>query len=322
MKINDYLYGEFELENVLEELINTKEIQRLHGVYQGGASFIVNKKWDVTRYEHSIGTMLLIRILGGSIEEQIAGLLHDISHTAFSHVVDYALDKSDENYHEIIFEKVVKESSIPSILKKYGFSIDNILDESKWSILEMKAPKLCADRVDYTLRDTYKHGRITKSEVDDFIKSLFVVDGEIVINSIKYSEWFVDTYYKEVVEYFMHPLNLFAYARLAEAIRICLNNGELSKDDLLKEDNQVLEVLNKSKNNSVKNISMTLNSKLTVIEDKEDYQMHKTTKLRFVDPTVIVDGRCIESSKLSSLIKDINMKLTEKVDSGVYLKRL
>lgn len=322
MKINDYLYGEFELESVLEELINTKEIQRLKGVYQGGASFIVNKKWDVTRYEHSIGTMLLIRILGGSIEEQIAGLLHDISHTAFSHVVDYALDKSDENYHEIIFEKVVKESSIPKIIKKYGFDVENILDESKWSILEMKAPKLCADRVDYTLRDTYKHGKITKIEVDNFINELCVVGGEIVINSISSSEWFVNTYYKEVVEYFMNPLNLFAYDKLANAIRISLNNGELSKDDLLKEDKQVLEILNKSKNAKVKDILETLNSELTIIENRKDYDMHKTTKLRFVDPTVIINGKCIASSNISNIIKEYNIKLMEKIESGVYLKRL
>ena len=29
------------------------------------------------------------------------------------------------------------------------------MDEKKWTILERKAPKLCADRVDYTLRDMY-----------------------------------------------------------------------------------------------------------------------------------------------------------------------
>jgi HD superfamily phosphohydrolase len=32
--------------------------------------------------------MLLVRRLGASLEEQIAALLHDVSHTAFSHVID------------------------------------------------------------------------------------------------------------------------------------------------------------------------------------------------------------------------------------------
>lgn len=94
------IYGVYKIEQVLEDLINSKPVQRLRGGHQGGASYLVNPKWNVTRYEHSVGVMLLIRKLGGSLEEQIAGLLHDVSHTAFSHVVDFALDQKAENYHE------------------------------------------------------------------------------------------------------------------------------------------------------------------------------------------------------------------------------
>ena len=36
----------------------------------------MNPNWNVSRYEHSIGVMLLIRLLGGRIEEQIAGSLN------------------------------------------------------------------------------------------------------------------------------------------------------------------------------------------------------------------------------------------------------
>ena len=122
MNIKDSIYGEFIIEPVLEELINTKEVQRLKNIHQGGASYLVNPDWNVTRYEHSIGVMLLIRIMGGSIQEQIAGLLHDISHTAFSHVVDFALENKDENYHEKIFENIIENSMIPYILKNYGYN--------------------------------------------------------------------------------------------------------------------------------------------------------------------------------------------------------
>ncbi len=37
--------------------------------------------------------MMLVNRLGGSLEEQIAALLHDVSHTAFSHVIDYVLEQ-------------------------------------------------------------------------------------------------------------------------------------------------------------------------------------------------------------------------------------
>lgn len=120
MIIKDKLYGTFEIYGVLEEVINTDAIQRLKKIYQGGPSVLMNKNWDVTRYEHSVGTMLLIRILGGSVEEQIAGLIHDISHTAFSHVVDLVMGNNDEDYHELVFDKVVSESNLEEVLSRNG----------------------------------------------------------------------------------------------------------------------------------------------------------------------------------------------------------
>ncbi|MEH6979544.1 HD domain-containing protein, partial [Bacillus pseudomycoides] len=162
MIISDIIYGEFEVDKVLEELILSKPVQRLKGVHQAGASYLINEKWNVTRFDHSVGVMLLIKKLGGSVEEQIAGLLHDISHTAFSHVIDFVFDNKDEDYHEKIYSTVIKNSEIPGILAKYDYNYEDILfDDSKWTLLEQSAPDLCADRVDYTLRDMYEYGYIS-----------------------------------------------------------------------------------------------------------------------------------------------------------------
>lgn len=208
MKIKDCIYGEFDIEQVLEVLINTDEVQRLKNIHQGGASYLVNPMWNVTRYDHSIGAMLLISKMGGSIEEQIAGLLHDISHTAFSHVVDFALNNKEEDYHEKIYERIIEHSNIPNILKDFGYNYKNILyDEEKWTILEKSAPDLCSDRIDYTLRDMFSYGFISQEEVDIFLRNLRIVDGEIVINSIESAQWFVDVYYKEVIGFFIGYLS-------------------------------------------------------------------------------------------------------------------
>ena len=69
--VTDYIYGEFEIEDILEELINCKAVQRLKKIHQVGATYLVQKNLNVTRYEHSLGVMLLIKRLGGSLEEQI-----------------------------------------------------------------------------------------------------------------------------------------------------------------------------------------------------------------------------------------------------------
>ena len=313
MRIEDKIYGEFEVEGVLEELINTKVVQRLKNIHQGGASYLVNPNWNVTRYDHSVGTMIFIKIIGGSLEEQIAGLLHDISHTAFSHVVDFALNKSNEDYHEEIFERIVETSDIPKILTKYGYDYKDILyNETKWTLLERSAPALCADRIDYTLRDMYSYGYISLVAIKNFLDSLEVKDGEIVINSINAAEWFVNTYYKEVIGFFLNPLNIYAYNRLSNALKVALDNEIITLEDLLQDDNYVLTILKNSKNEEVRSLIQSLNYNVDVVENKEEYDIHQVNKLRLIDPTVIIDGVLSKVSEKSTLIKILGEQAMQK----------
>jgi len=42
MVIEDSLYGGFEVSALVEELINSKPMERLKGIHQGGGIFLVN----------------------------------------------------------------------------------------------------------------------------------------------------------------------------------------------------------------------------------------------------------------------------------------
>ncbi|GAA0863226.1 HD domain-containing protein [Paraclostridium tenue] len=320
-KIKDYIYGEFEIDDVLIELINCSAVQRLKNIHQVGATYLVNKDLNVTRFEHSVGVMLLIKMLGGSLKEQIAGLLHDVSHTAFSHVIDFALDNNEQDYHEIIFSEVVINSEIPDILKRYGYNYKDILmDEKKWTILERKAPKLCADRVDYTLRDMYKYGYTNKSEVDLFIKDICIVNGEIVVKSIDKANWFLDLYYKEVVDFFMSPINAYAYDRLAKAIKLAINTNELHIKDILKTDNEVIEILKKSKNNDLLNLVNSLNGDIKIRINENKYDIHIKGKLRLIDPSVYINNKVFALSDLDYNVNEINNKVKDIINKGVYVE--
>lgn len=321
MMILDSIYGKFNVEPIFEELINTKEVQRLKNIHQGGASYLVNPKWNVTRYEHSIGTMIFIRIMGGSIEEQIAGLLHDISHTAFSHVVDFALKNHDEDYHEKIYHTIINQSDIPTILNKNGYNYEDILfNEKKWTILEKSAPKLCADRIDYTLRDMYHYGYITKQEIDKFLNSLEVINGEVGINSIEAAEWFVKTYYKEVIGFFMNPLNVYAYDRLSKAIKLSLDLNEITLDDLMKEDKYVYKLLEQSNSEEVHKLVSSLNSNVKLIENKLEYDIYQKQKLRIIDPIIKIKDSICKASDRSSVVKTLTEEALHKANEGIFIK--
>ncbi|MGL5352938.1 MAG: HD domain-containing protein [Clostridium sp.] len=321
MRIVDSIYGEFEIESIFEELIKTKDVQRLKEIHQGGASYLINPEWNITRYEHSIGTMLFIRIMGGSIEEQIAGLLHDISHTAFSHVIDFTFKNSDEDYHEKIYGEIIESSIIPKVLLKHGYNYkDILLNESKWTILEKSAPKLCADRIDYTLRDMYHYGFILKEEINIFINSLAVIGGEVVITSVKTSEWFVDVYYKEVIGFFMNPLNVYAYDRLSKAIKKALDLNEITLDDLLKEDKYVYGLLENSNSKDILSLIKSINKEVKLIENKKEYDIFLKNKIRVLDPTIFINGQLCKTSEVSSVVKELNEKALKKSEEGVFLK--
>ena len=89
--VSDTIYGDFKInEPVLIDLLLSPAIQRLKLVLQHGITALIGltPSPPITRYEHSLGAMLLVRQAGGNIEAQASALLHDVAHTALSHVVD------------------------------------------------------------------------------------------------------------------------------------------------------------------------------------------------------------------------------------------
>lgn len=321
MIISDVIYGEFKVDKVLEELILSKPVQRLKGVHQAGASYLMNEKWNVTRFDHSVGAMLLIKKLGGSVEEQIAGLLHDVSHTAFSHVIDYVFDNENESYHEEIFSSVVKNSEIPAILSKHGYNYEDILlDDSKWTLLEKSAPELCADRVDYTLRDMYTYGYISLEEAQDFLNDLIEVDGKMVLQNIEIAEWFTKTYYKEVIDFFMKPMNIYGNDMLAKTLKLALHKKIIHPDDFLLEDHELITKLRLCKDQEVDALLRKVHPSIEVKENRNEYDLHQKNKVRLIDPPLLREGEVVRSSVVSEKIRQMSDIAYEKAIRGMYVK--
>lgn len=321
MNISDPIYGEFIIDDVLEQLIHSKPIQRLKGIHQGGASYLVNPEWNVTRFEHSIGVMLLIKKLGGSLEEQIAGLLHDVSHTAFSHVIDFVFNNHAEDYHEKIVHEVVEKSEIPGILERFGYDYKEILfDDSKWSLLEQAAPELCADRVDYTLRDMHRYHQISLEKAKQFLDALIIIDGKMYLNRLESAEWFVQTYYKEVIDFFMNPLNIYGYHKLAGTLKLALEKNILHLSDMLGTDEEVYSILRSSNDLDIQALIKQIHYGVEVREDRQDFHIHRKNKVRLIDPSVLHGDKLARASILSSKVKSMGDQALSKAVDGMHVK--
>lgn len=319
MEIDDRVYGKIQVtEPVLLEIMQSQPVQRLKGIYQAGISIRVIPKLTVTRFEHSVGVMYLLQKLGASVEEQIAGLLHDVPHTAFSHVVDYVFRSKEHDFHEKFHEKIITESEVPIVLKKYGFAIDRILDEKNFPLLERSAPDLCADRVDYTLRDGITHFEDT-ALFSRFLGHFVVQDNEIIMNDAEMAKRFAELYIDMDKARWANPLEIVFYEIMAKALRIGLDEGIITEEDLFEVDDYVYNKLKNSGNKDILEQLAKINPNLRIVEDKNQYDYVAKAKLRFIDPKFVANGKI---ERVSERFPDFKERLLQRKKESEEGKRV
>ncbi|MCD6171023.1 MAG: HD domain-containing protein [Thermoplasmata archaeon] len=173
--IRDSLYGNIEVDGIFLELMETPEIQRLHGIKQLGLTYLVYPGANHTRLEHSLGTSYIARKMAKALgidamQAGVAALLHDIGHGPFSHTLEYLMHERIGKDHmditrEMILGKTLLsdceyETTIKEILSKYGMDARKIADAiaGKGEISKIIHGTLDADQIDYLMRDAYYTG--------------------------------------------------------------------------------------------------------------------------------------------------------------------
>lgn len=204
MYLEDGLYGGFEVtEPVLLEILASPEMERLKNIsasgYYPGCSY--NKCPNLDRWQHSLGVFLLLRRFGASLEEQIAGLIHDVSHSAFSHTIDYIKKNSEsgktQSAQDDMHEYFVRNSSIKTIIEAHGFDLEYIFDDANFPLKENNLPDICADRIDYTLRQAYLcYDRIRSEEMLLILNGIMIHNGSFIFKNLlaaqAYAKIFMD----------------------------------------------------------------------------------------------------------------------------------
>lgn len=315
MIINDPIYGEVKItEPVLIDLIKSKALQRLKHINQHGANYFYwPEAKTINRHNHSVGVMLLIRKLKGSLKEQIAGLLHDVAHSAFSHVLDYLVDNREHQAHEQMAKKFIETTDIPEILKNYDYDLNEILDHASFGLLEQPAPALCADRVDYFLRDSLAYGMINKPEIEKILRHLAVKNNMIVTTSAEVAKLMGERYLEMDREYWAtsKPAMAVNYA-LVEIIRHAFGIGVLRFEDLWTlNDQQVVDRLKGLQDPIIDRWFALMQPDILIIEDPDRYDVHVYTKIRLIDPPVLIKNKL---SPLSQLDHDFADQLAQARD--------
>lgn len=174
-------YGTIQAHPVILELLETPAMKRIKEVRQYGVvHYLIPQRFEYTRFNHSVGVWALLKLKGAGLEEQIAGLLHDASHTVFSHVGDQLFkNNSDQSsYQDNIHEWFLRKMGVSEVLAKYGITLEQVLHKNgDHRALECDLPDVCADRLEYNLQGGLLTGMMTEDEVMELVRDA-QFDGE------------------------------------------------------------------------------------------------------------------------------------------------
>jgi hypothetical protein len=298
MRWLDRVYGEVVIEDrAILDLVGCNTFQRLRGIHQAGPSALPFPFKDVTRFEHSLGVFVLLRKLDAPLREQVAGLLHDISHTAFSHAVDFVVTSEEQDHHERLKPLVLGRDDVAAALGRLGYSPSDFYDDSIYPLLEQPLPWLCADRLDYFLRDGSACGVVKPEFVQRVLKSMRVIDSKIALADVDVAREAVTLFEAMNREWWAGPVEAFIYNEFADALREGIRTGVLEFDDLMADDAFVLARLDGS---GSRVIAEKLESVRHPRPDRvRDYSPRIIPKERWLDPPVQVNG----TSKRLSLLE-------------------
>ena len=211
--IIDPIYGRVDLTELEHIIINTPEMARLRRIQQLGLADLAFPGANHTRFEHSVGTLFIAdkiaRALCLSEQEivkvRLAALLHDIGHSAFSHVVESVL-KRNPSYqpvmngkkfvnHEMFSKYIISNSfhtkleiaqrteNDPSFFSEIAKMATGDIDALPVPYLtQIISNDIDADRIDFLLRDSYHTGvSLGLVDVDQIVGSLSLFSGRLVL---------------------------------------------------------------------------------------------------------------------------------------------
>lgn len=181
--LRDPIHGFITIEHqVILDLLDTREVQRLRRIKQLGASQFTFHGAEHTRFSHSVGVYELARRIcdlfrrnypveregknGWDDRERLvtlcAALLHDLGHGPYSHTFESLFNTNHEEWSVRII--VSPETEVNQVLRRvsedFPEKVASVIQKTypNPQVVQMISSQLDADRMDYLQRDAYFTG--------------------------------------------------------------------------------------------------------------------------------------------------------------------
>ena len=252
---------------------------------------IYNFKEYITRYDHSLTVALLVYRLTKNKEATIAGLFHDISTPCFSHVIDY-MNKDyskQETAEKNMFKIIESDSELLNLLREDKIKVDQIINFKEFTILDNNRPKLCADRLDGIILNSYNWlQELELQEIDLFLNDISIYKNEFGEDEIGFRT-------KDIAERILHlsdKINELCHSSednymmelLAKITRYSINMGYITYDELFTStEKRIFDKFDSVKDEFLKKLLLDFRQ---MTSDKVPYIELPNVKSRDINPLV------------------------------------
>ncbi|MER0122333.1 HD domain-containing protein [Streptococcus sp. ZJ93] len=171
--VHNYIHVDNDL---IYNLINTKEFQRLRRIKQLGTTSYTFHGGEHSRFSHCLGAYEIARQIVSTFEQKyaqvwdrndslltmVAALLHDVGHGAYSHTFERLFDTDHEEMTcQIITNSGTEINSLlrqiaPDFPEKVASVIRHTYPNKQ--VVQLISSQIDVDRMDYLLRDSYFTG--------------------------------------------------------------------------------------------------------------------------------------------------------------------
>ncbi|OCS83359.1 HD domain-containing protein [Caryophanon tenue] len=225
-------------DQVIWDLISTREFQRLRRIRQLGTTFLVFHGAEHTRFNHSLGVYELMRRI---VDDRFSGrdewdaserlvvlcaaLLHDLGHGPFSHAFENVFELNHEEYTRHI---LLGDTEVNAVLRKvsedFPQKVSQVI-EKKYAnplVVSLISSQIDADRMDYLQRDAYYTGvSYGNFDLERILRVLRPSKEQAVI---KYSgvhavEDYIMSRYQMYLQVYFHPVSRSAEAILNQILQ-------------------------------------------------------------------------------------------------------
>lgn len=253
--IKDSVHGDIFINSVADALLDSETMQRLRRVAQTSFSNMIYPGANHTRFEHSIGVYYLTSrsCFLNNIEKKlgsklvIAGLLHDIGHTAFSHALEKVLIRHTGKNHEDYTREKIRRGEIAGILEAEGVDPLEIAEMYDKPVGKAILSYLGTDKMDYLLRDSHYTGVAYGAvDADRILRKLQIREEGVLLEEkgVSAAEAMLMARFLMYSNVYFHHVAVSAENMLIRAVEDLISRNMIKAEDLPELDDwQVMHLL-------------------------------------------------------------------------------